>query len=94
MQGSCKDKEMAIVICIYLYISSTVAIDVYSQLLQIEEIPESQDGVHYYDELPCNVKKEKLKIEEIKIEEIKKDDHTGEIAYQAEEHPSVCTIHN
>lgn len=36
---------------------------------------ESHDGSHYYDELPCNTKK---------------DAHTGENAYQAEEDQSVC----
>ena len=42
---------------------------------QIEEIAESHDGSHYYDELPCNTRK---------------DAHTGENAYQAGEDSSVC----
>ena len=44
-------------------------------LSQIEEISESHDGSHFYDELPCNKRK---------------DAHTGENAYQADEDSSVC----
>jgi len=51
----------------------------YLKLLQVDETSDSQntnDGAHYYDELPCNMKK---------------DDHTTNNTNLEMEDPSVCT---
>ena len=68
-------KHIIILIAYHLLVIITAI-----SILQIEEVADSNlntdDGAHYYDELPCN---------------LKKDAHTGENAYHGEEDPSsVC----
>ena len=61
--------------CIRILFIITAYLSIVNCLLQIEEVSDSNvtntdDGAHYYDELPCNMKK---------------DAHTGENAYQGED---------